>query len=121
MADDYRATLNAAGLTGFGFTPIACVTPCGAPAVRRGTPKWVSEQLGHKDLTTTLRFYDEWVPKRARPSPTSWSHQILEFTDGAGSDDSRTRNPNQARRRAMDWDSELAELTGENSGAGGGS
>jgi len=25
-----------------------------------------SEQLGHKDLTTTLRFYDEWVPKKGQ-------------------------------------------------------
>jgi integrase len=34
-------------------------------------PEWVSEQLGHKDLTTTLRFYDEWVPKEGRCSRTT--------------------------------------------------
>ena len=80
----------------------------------------VSEQLGHKNLTTTLRFYDEWVPKKGEAYADILEAKILEGAD--------VRVPaipepeSGAKADAVrDWDAELAELIGEKHGAGGGS
>ena len=69
----------------------------------------VSEQLGHKNLTTTLRFYDDILEAK-----------ILEGADvrvpAIPEPESRTKAD-----AVRDWDAELAELIGEKHGAGGGS
>ena len=76
--------------------------------------------MGHKDVTTTHRSYDEWVPKEGQTFADILEPQILAFTAAPvppiPEPETRTKLDG-----APDWDSELAELTGENSGAGGGS
>jgi len=118
MADEYRATLKAAGLAGLGFTPYTMRHTFAALRLSAGAPpKWVSEQLGHKDLTTTLRFYDEWILKRGQTYADILEAKILACTAPVpviSEPESRT-TPNGG----LDWDSGLAELTGEKAGAGG--
>jgi len=116
MADEYRATTKAAGLVG--FTPYSMRHTYAALRLSAGAPpKWVSEQLGHGDLTTTLRFYDEWVPRKGETYADILDSKILPAPVPALPEpDSRTKSLD-----ALDWDSELADLTGEKPGAGGGS
>jgi integrase len=118
MADDYRATLKAAGLAGLCFTPYTMRHTFAALRLSAGAPpKWVSGQLGHRNLTTTLRFYDEWIPKKGETYADILDSKILEPGASAIPEpDSRTR-----AQYGPDLDSELADLTGGKPGAGGGS
>ena len=81
-------------------------------------PMWVSHQLGHRDLTTTLRYYGEFIPKQGETWADILEREILEPTPQPAIPEPETRTKPNAE---LDWDSELAELTGKKAGAGGGS
>jgi hypothetical protein len=38
---------------------------------------WVSQQLGHRDLTTTLRYYGEFIPKKGETWADILEREIL--------------------------------------------
>jgi integrase len=116
-ADEYRATLKAAGLTG--FTPYSMRHTFAALRLPAGAlPMWVSQQLGHRDLTTTLRYYGESIPKRGETWADILERGVLEPTPQVAIPEPETRTKGEA---ASDWDAELGELPTEKSGAGGGS
>jgi len=78
----------------------------------------VSEQLGHRDLTTTLRFYDAWVPKQGQAYADILESKILGRLT-APFPVIREPKSEPAPTSLPDWDAELAELTTEKAGAGG--
>lgn len=118
MADEFRAALKTAGLTG--FTPYSMGHTFAALRLSTGAkPKWVSQQLGHGDVTTTHRHYDEFFPKKGETSADILDTGILK----PDTPDSAIPEPEMQTRSdaGPDWDLELAGLTGKTAGAGGGS
>jgi hypothetical protein len=69
-------------------------------------------------LTTTLRYYGEFIPKRRETWADILERGVLEPTPQVVIPEPETRTKGEA---APDWDAELGELTTEKSGAGGGS
>ena len=117
MADEFRATAKAADL--IGFVPYSMRHTFAALRLSSGAlPMWVSQQLGHQDLTTTLRYYGEFVPKEGQTWADILEAKILEPAPLIAIPKPETRTKAEAD---PDWDSELAELTNEKAGAGGGS
>jgi len=117
MADEYRATVMAAGLTG--FTPYTMRHTFAALRLSAGAlPMWVSQQLGHRDLTTTLRYYGRFIPKKGETWADILEREILEPTPPSEIPEPETRTKAET---GLDWDAELSNLTGEKPGAGGGS
>ena len=69
-------------------------------------------------MTTTLRYYGEFIPKKGETWADILERGIIEPTPQAVIPEPETRTKGDA---AADWDSELVELTTGISGAGGGS